>query len=84
MTDDRGVMCRLSRQESFLCGISHVRYTKNVIEKLVLSMKTPSWYGIRSIRPKVDSPEAFSPGMTSIRSMSVFGIIRLGLQESKH
>ena len=61
MTDDRGVMCKLSHQESILCGILHARYSNNVIERLVLSMKTPSWRGIRSVRPKVDSPEAFSP-----------------------
>ena len=80
----RGVMCKLPRQESGLSGISHVRYSNNVIERLVLSMKTPSWYGIRSIRLKVDSPEAFSPGMTTIRPMLALGIKRLGMQESKH
>ena len=50
----RGVMCKISRQESGLSGISHVRYSNNVIERLVLSMKTPSWYGIRSIRRSPD------------------------------
>ena len=75
MPDDRGEMRKLSHKESGLCGISHVRYSNNVIERLVLSMKTPSWCGIRSIRPKVDSPEAFSHRMTSIRTVLVFGLI---------
>ena len=55
-------------------GISYVRYSNNVIERLVLSLKTQSRFGIWAIRPKVDSIEAFSPAVTSIRPMLVFDL----------